>query len=116
MPDYNVLYLGGHPLYIPYSTTNQHYSKQYQIVTGRQATSLAGTVMQLGIIYKCTWEISFFPRDNLNAIMDLAVSGEPTTFIDIDGEEYTVFFLTLPRVQPYPYSEIGLMFVSFREE
>lgn len=111
-----VISLGGYPLTFPISVSNSYYRVEYVPVVGRQVTSLAGTTMNLNLIYKKRWTLTFRPGDDLENILELINSGGSVSFIDKDGATYNVYFIGGANYNPYPYDELGTMTVTFQEE
>ena len=116
MPTFSTITLGGIPLSFPATTTNQYYQMEFVPVVGRQAISLVGKVMNLNLIYKRRWTLTFRPGENLENILELINSGSSVSFIDKDGATYNVYFIGEANYNPYPYDELGTMTVTFQEE
>jgi hypothetical protein len=103
--------LGGITLDFP--PTPDHYRVAYRIVKGREATSLSGKPLSLGVVRKKTWTLTFYPGAQYADI--IALVGTETTFTDHDGNSYTVAVMGEPEVSQYPIDSIGLITLTLRE-
>ena len=107
------LSLGGQELDFPESYRNQNFTCNYIIVGGRQATSLSGAAITLGVLRKREWHLSFYLKELLSHI--LALVDTETTFVDHLGDEYNVIIWGEPSFSPFPYAENAMVHLVLRE-
>ena len=116
MPTFPTVSLGGLTLSFPATSTNQYYRMEFVPVVGRQVTSLAGTFMNLNLIYKRRWTLTFRPGANIDTILSFIEGGSSVTFVDQDGETYSVYFVGPPSIAPFPYSALSTITITIQEE
>jgi len=103
--------LGGITLDCP--PTIDNYRVVNAIVTGREATALSGAPIELGVIRKKVWTLTFYPGTQYTEIM--ALVGKESTFVDHDGASYTVKVTGEPSISQYPLVDVGLLTLTLRE-
>jgi hypothetical protein len=94
--------------------TRDGYSLSRVRVVGRSATSLSGTLLELGTVWKRQWSLTFYVGSNLSALYALQDAGS-FTFTDQDGTEITVKILGEISESQYPISTIGQVSLTLRE-
>lgn len=103
--------LGG--LTLDFPPTIDNYRLVNTVVAGREATALDGSPMELGVIRKRVWTLTFYPGSQYAALMDLV--GTETTFVDHDGTFYNVRVSGEPTLSQYPIADVGLLTLTLRE-
>ncbi len=103
--------LGGITLDFP--PTIDNYRMVNAIVSGREATALSGAPLELGVIRKRVWTLTFYPGSQYSDLMNLV--GTETTFVDHDGASYTVKVTGEPSISQYPLVDVGLLTLTLRE-
>jgi hypothetical protein len=103
--------LGGITLDCP--PTIDNYRVVNAIVSGREATALSGVPLELGVIRKKIWTLTFYPGAQYAEIM--ALVGTECTFVDHDGASYTVKVTGEPSISQYPLVDVGLLTITLRE-
>ena len=93
--------------------TMDNYQVTHTIVAGREATSLSGSPLSLGVIRKKVWTLTFYPGTQYADIM--ALVGTQFTFTDHDGSETAVTITGAPSVSQYPVEDVGKMTLTLRE-
>jgi len=111
--DFQTLTLGGNELKLPANNSNANYSVRYEIVKGRQASTLAGGIVECGVVRKKVWTITFLSSGVKDNILSLVNS--TSTFVADDGESYSVYVLDPVSFSPFPFSEIATMTIQLRE-
>jgi len=98
---------------LDFPPTADKYRVTHKIVRGREATSLTGAPLSLGVVTKKVWTLTFYPGEQYADIC--ALFGTQTTFTDHDGTTYNVYVSGEASVLQYPIASIGLLTLTLRE-